>query len=258
MKHIQEKIILMFSRKPDTSDYIKAGKEWTVDNALDLLIYEYPNFAEIVGGKRVADFGCGNGYQSIALARKFNCLVTGIESNRNTLKKAIALAECYDLYGTEVSFVGDISPDMLNSFDVVISQNSFEHFKEPEVILGKMKSLLNDTGRLLITFGPPWFAPYGSHMQYFCKIPWINILFSEAAVMRSRSQYRNDGAIRYQDVESGLNKMTVSKFEKIISSNDMIRDFCKYRCVKNADFLAGIPIIRELFINHISVGLTRR
>lgn len=258
MKSIQEKIILMFSRRSDTSDYFEVDKEWTVNSALDLLIHEYPDFAEIVDGKKVADFGCGNGYQSIALSRKFNCLVTGIESNKRTLKNAIALAKDCDLNEADICFLDDISPDMLNSFDVVISQNSFEHFKEPEKVLAEMKSLLNDTGKLLITFGPPWFAPYGSHMQYFCKIPWINIIFSEAAVMKARSHFRSDGAIRYQDVESGLNKMTVSKFEKIISSNDMLIDYRKFRCVKRLDFLARVPFIRELFVNHISAGLTRR
>ncbi len=52
-------------------------------------------------------------------------------------------------------------------FDVVISQNSMEHFGNPEDIIEKMFSLTRPNGRTLITFGPPWFAPYGSHMHFF-------------------------------------------------------------------------------------------
>lgn len=39
---------------------------------------------------------------------------------------------------------------------------------------------------LLITFGCPWLSPYGSHMHFFTKMPWINVFFSETTVMRVR------------------------------------------------------------------------
>ncbi len=258
MTHFQEKILLALSRGATASDYADHGKQWPIDAALDLLIREYPNFSEIVNGKRIVDFGCGNGYQTIALAQRFNCRVTGIESNSRTLKNAIDLADSYDMDSSIVSFKDRIGPDMLGLYDVVISQNSFEHFSEPEKVFREMKSLLKSSGKLLITFGPPWLAPYGSHMQYFCKVPWVNVLFSESAVMKARSHFRSDGAKKYQDVESGLNKMTVSRFEKIISSNEMLKEYCKYSCVKNINILARIPLIREFFINHISVALTFR
>jgi SAM-dependent methyltransferase len=145
---------------------------------------------------------------------------------------------------------------MRGQFDVVISQDSFEHFPEPDAVLHEMSLLLNRSGVLLITFGPPWFAPYGSHMHFFCKVPWINLLFSEEVVMRARSRFKSDGASTYEEVESGLNKMTIRKFESIVSSCNLKVTYRKYECVKGLNWLSRIPLARELFINHVSVVLS--
>ena len=145
---------------------------------------------------------------------------------------------------------------MLNGFDIVISKDSFEHFRNPSMILNKMYRLINGSGKLLITFGPPWLAPYGSHMHYFCKVPWINVLFSEEAVMKVRGRFRSDGAIKYEDVESGLNKMTIAKFEHIIKSGNLKIEYKNYKCVKGINLLSKVPYLREYFINHVSVILS--
>lgn len=217
----------------------------------------YPNFSNLVSGKYVVDFGCGFGYQSIALVKKYCCSVFGIDSNRKTLRKAIDNAKKYNISSQKLSFIERISPNMLNSFDVVISQNSFEHFGNPELVLNEMINLLNDSGIVLITFGPPWFAPYGSHMHFFCKIPWINILFSESTVMKVRNYFRNDGAKCYEECESGLNKMTIARFESIVSLCDLKIKYKKYECVKGMNWLSKLPLLKELFINHVTVILSK-
>ena len=255
--NISERILLALSRAPKDDDYQQKDSAITIDAALDLLHRVYPNLSSLVSGKRVVDFGCGTGHQSIALVKKYDCTVIGIDTNKNTIKKAINNAKIHSVSSQQLSFVESISPDMLNSFDVVISQNAIEHFGDPEQILNEMNSLLKDSGIVLLTFGPPWLAPYGSHMQFFCKVPWINILFSEKTVMKVRSNFRNDGAVRYEEVESGLNRMTVTRFENIVSSNNLKLRAKNYECIKGMNWLAKLPVLRELFINHISAVLYR-
>jgi hypothetical protein len=70
--------------------------------------------------------------------------------------------------------------------------------------------------------------------------------------MSVRSIFRDDGARTYEDVESGVNKMSVRKFEKIVKECGLRDVYRKYECVKRLDFLATIPFARELFINHIT------
>ncbi len=254
---ISERILLSLSRKPNSDDYLQKDEEDSIDNALDLLTRVFPDFNNLVSGKRVVDFGCGIGYQSIALVKKLDCSVIGVDSNRQTIQRAIDHAKYHSVSSNDLRFVTHVSSDMLDSFDVVISQNSFEHFPDPAKILCAMSKLLNHAGLILLTFGPPWFAPYGSHMHFFCRIPWINVLFSEASVMQARSHFRSDGAKRYEDVESGLNQMTVARFESIISSSGLAVKFRKYECVKKLNWLSKVPMLREFFINHITVVLSK-
>ena len=254
---IQERILLCLSRTPDSKDYNSGNNEWTIDNSLFLLENEYPNFGALVSGKRVVDFGCGMGYQSIALAQKYDCTVVGIDSNQRTVEKAIENAKAYNIPQSRLSFMNKISDSMLNNIDIVISQNSFEHFGNPSIILNEMQSLMNQSGKILITFGPPWLAPYGSHMHFFCKVPWINVLFSEKTVMTVRSRFRSDGATKYEDVESGLNKMTIAKFERIVMSSKLKIEFKCYKCIKGINLLSSIPFLSEFFINHITLILSR-
>jgi ubiquinone/menaquinone biosynthesis C-methylase UbiE len=254
---IGERILLSLSRKPEDTDYLQKDSEINIDNALDLLARVYPHFSTLVSGKRVIDFGCGIGYQSIALAKRYDCSVVGIDSNRRRLRKAIENAKDHNIFSQKLSFVESILPDMMNSYDVVISQNSFEHFANPKKVLNEMISLLNSSGILLVTFGPPWFASYGSHMHFFCKVPWINVLFSEKSVMKARSHFRNDGAKRYEEVESGLNRMTIAKFESILSSCDLSVKYRKYDCIKEINWLSNVPLLKEFFVNHVTVILSR-
>jgi len=255
---ISEYILLFLSRNLSSADYFQEDVGAFVgDDALKFLTYVYPDFSAIVSGKRVVDFGCGVGNQSIALAKKYGCSVVGVDSNKKILMKAIENAKSQNIAPGKLHFVEGIFPDMRNSFDVVISQDSFEHFTYPEKVLDEMVSLLTNSGIILITFGPPWLAPYGSHMHFFCKFPWINILFSEEVVMKVRSRFRSDGAKKYEEVESGLNKMTIAKFESIVASCGLRMTYRKYECVKGINWLSRVPLLREFFINQATVILSK-
>ena len=254
---IGERIILRLSRSPEAADYVPSKKEYTLTNALNLLKTEFPDLEKLVSGGRVVDFGCGHGYQAMALAATCNCTTVGIDSNRRTLQEAREITDSELPHNSRVTFDDRIRDDMMGTFDVVISQNSFEHFQDPVGVTEQMKSLLKKGGKLLITFGPPWFAPYGSHMHFFCKIPWLNILCPEKTVMRARKHFRQDGAMRYEDVESGLNKMSLAKFERIIYASGMNVDYLKFRCIKGLDFLSRAPGLRELTVNRVTAMLSR-
>jgi len=247
-----ERILLALSRVPGSEDYLAARDEHNTDEApLALLKRVYPHYMNIITGRSVVDFGCGQGSQTIAIARKGASRVVGVDSNPRTLAKARHRLSETDLQD-KVSFVDKLPAEVKGQFDIVISQNSMEHFPDPVAVLGEMLSALKENGSLLITFGPPWYAPYGSHMHFFTKVPWLNIWFSEKTIMTVRSHFRDDGARKYEDVESGLNRMTVRKFENIVRDAGLRVVYKKYECVKRFDFLGKIPFVRELFINHIT------
>ncbi|MFH1563676.1 MAG: class I SAM-dependent methyltransferase [Nitrospirota bacterium] len=250
-----EKLLFLLSRNPGNDAQIEK-EGWTIDNAFSLLCTVFPDFMNEIVDKEILDFGCGFGWQVVAFAKHGAKYVGGVDTNETSLKKAKTLAMEFQI-GEMVEFRDRLDESFQGRFDMVISQNSMEHFECPIEIINKMKWTLKKNGKIWITFGPPWFAPYGSHMHFFTKIPWVNIIFSEKTVMNVRKQFRNDGAIRYEEVESGLNKMTVSKFEQIISNSGLKIQYKKYDCVKGINWLGKIPFVRELFINRVSCILTQ-
>ena len=71
---LSERLLLALSRAPGSPDYQGSAKhcpsveERSSETSLSLLIDVYPNFLGLLAGKRVLDFGCGEGLQSFALA----------------------------------------------------------------------------------------------------------------------------------------------------------------------------------------------
>jgi SAM-dependent methyltransferase len=251
---ISERILLLLSRRPGSADYRESTPEWNLDNALSQLSAVFPDFMDTVVGKDILDFGCGSGWQAAVLARNGAKYVVGIDINLRGLERARQLATRLGVQ-RQVQFADRVEDRFKSRFDIVISQNSMEHFGDPLKVLYEIKSALRENGRILITFGPPWFAPYGSHMQFLTKMPWVNIIFPEKTVMNVRAYFRDDGATRYEEVKSGLNKMSIAKFERLVAHTGLKVFYRRYQCLKRLDFLAGIPLVRELFINRVSCVL---
>jgi len=244
MTGIAERILIRFSHYVDlpfggVSEY----------EPLKVLSREYPDLEAQVSGKRVLDFGCGHGNQARELAVRYHARVTGLDTNPHTLQVA------QERNGQWVKFVGDLS--LCERYDVVISQNAMEHYPDPAAILADMARLTAKNGVILITFGPPWYAPYGSHMHFFCRIPWLNILFPERAVMSVRARYKHDGAKRYTECESGLNMMSLAKFERLVKASGLRIVRRHYTGVKGLNVLTRIPLLRELVTVHATVMLQK-
>ena len=247
-----ERFLMLFSRSPQESDYGPKSLEVTSDEALVDLRREFPNFDAEIRGKSILDFGCGIGLQSLALSEGGAGYVLGLDLQEEGLEIARARARERGVAPERLEFKTAIPESVQGSFDIVLSKDSFEHFDDPAAILQMMAASLNSDGRIFITFGPPWFAPYGSHMHFFTKFPWVNVIFSERTVLNVRNQFRNDGATRYEDVQGGLNRMTVKRFETLIAQSRLNPTWVRLSAVKNLSFLCRLPVVRELFVNQIT------
>jgi hypothetical protein len=178
--------------------------------------------------------------------------VWGIEVNEQSILESRKKVAQHDL-SNKIRVERELQPNL--QADIIISQNSFEHFLEAEAILNQMVQSLAQDGRIYVTFAPPWYAPWGAHMFFFCRVPWVQLLFSELTVMEARSQFRSDGARTYR--KAGLAQMSVATFLRIVRRSGLRVVSTRYDCVRGLSWLQHVPVLRELFINRVSCVLSR-
>jgi len=201
-------LVRFFHRGPERwNESVYGGK-----SKISLLFGE--DWLRSITGKIVVDFGCGEGLEATEMAKRGARHVIGIDYREDILQIARANAA---KAGVEASCTFTQSADEVA--DVVISIDSFEHFEDPAAVLKMMASLTRPGGELLVSFGPTWYHPLGGHL--FSVFPWAHVLFSEKALIRWRSTFKDDGATRFGEVAGGLNQMTISRFEYLVRASGL-------------------------------------
>jgi SAM-dependent methyltransferase len=160
-----------------------------------------------IKGKTVLDFGCGDGSETLAIARHGAKHVFGLDIIEQRLQSARARQAAFGI--ENCSFVSSFA----GKADVIMSIDSFEHFSRPDSVLREMADLLRPGGKVIVSFGPPWFHPKGHHFPLF---PWAHVVLTEQSMMKWRARWKSDGAARFGEVEGGLNQMSIRKFERLV------------------------------------------
>jgi SAM-dependent methyltransferase len=254
---LAERLLLALSRDPQAPDYAGKTLQYTMENALEFCLKTIPNFKELVRDKVILDFGCGPGWPTVAMRTQCGARrVVGVDINPTWISMSQALAEKENVTDT-VSFGYKIPYELNGSFDLVISISAFEHFDDPALRLREMRSAVKPGGLVVITFAEPWWSHAGSHMGLYTRLPWVNVWFSERTALNVRSHFRTDGAKRYEEVEGGLNRMTLAKFERIIKASDMTIEQLKFHTTKGIPLVDKIPIVREFWVSAATCFLRR-
>jgi SAM-dependent methyltransferase len=222
-------------------------------NALEFLLKTVPEFSVRVAEKDVLDVGCGLGWQCISIAQQEAAKsITGLDIR--FVAEQIRNAELAGV-ADRVRFISEVPAD--ETFDVVYSCSSFEHFSEPEKMLDRMIAFARPGGAIIIAWAEPWWSPYGSHFSGYTGLPWSNVWFSERTLLKLRSRYRNDAATRFSEIEGGLNKMTVGRFEQIIEKCGCPIEVYRLFPVKGLPFVTNVPIIREFWTSAVTCILRK-
>jgi SAM-dependent methyltransferase len=182
------------------------GGAYTGKSKLRVLL---PGIEAEIKDKIVLDFGCGPGAEAKEMALLGAKRVIGLDISEKWLHLAREQAESAGV-AARCDFVTSFSSPV----EVIVSIDAFEHFAEPETVLQTMYSLLEPGGYVLISFGPTWYHPLGGHL--FSVFPWAHIVLKEKALIQWRTQFKNDGATKFGEVEGGLNQMTIRRFEGLL------------------------------------------
>ena len=171
------------------------------------------SFLEEIRNRVVIDFGCGLGAQAIEMAQRGAKKVIGIDVQEQFVEAARKRA-----VATGVADVCSFTIDCTERADVIVAIDSFEHFADPAAVLQTMRALVNPGGCIFVSFGPTWYHPLGGHL--FSVFPWAHLLFTERALLRWRADFKHDEATTFQEVDGGLNQMTIRRFERLVAESD--------------------------------------
>jgi 2-polyprenyl-3-methyl-5-hydroxy-6-metoxy-1,4-benzoquinol methylase len=256
---LSEKIFLNLFCHPVVDHEIESGEldQHEVGSLGRFKRYFGDKFFTAIQEKTVLDVGCGVGSELITVVEEGAKNGIGIDIREN-YKPSEKRAEILGI-GDRVTYTTQHLSEMTSSsVDVALSQNSFEHYAFPDQILNDTYKALKPGGKMFITFSPPWLHPYGVHMFFMIKRPWAHILFSEKTILTVRKLYRSDGAERYEDVEGGLNKMTIKKFLEYISHSQFELEYLNLNPIRGLPgFFAKIPVLREFTTGAVSAILAK-
>jgi 2-polyprenyl-3-methyl-5-hydroxy-6-metoxy-1,4-benzoquinol methylase len=203
--------------------------------------------------KTVLDVGCGFGSTCIYTALNGARKVVGIDIDEHRIDFARSkFANDYQNLSNIVEFrlAYDIGHE---KFDIVLSKDSFEHYADPENFVFTMKQNLKKEGIMVIGFGPLWKSPYGGHIRFMTKVPWAHLFFPESVIMAERKRFRPDeDAELFEQVDGGLNKMTLTRYLNIIRESGLEFEYFKTNVSRRRlmglfSVLRRIPFCREFF-----------
>ena len=234
------------------------------------LIDRFERHLPIEPGLRYLDMGCGTGELTLAFAALGAGRITGVDSMPRNIERARAQARRAGA-GPQVRF---ICADLLDwdageKYDVLLSFDAFEHIEAPASLLRRMADFAAPGAIAVLAFGPLFHSPFGDHMGDFFRlqIPWRGLLFSEAAMLRVRSEcFRpTDPAKCYAQVAGGLNQMRYSHFLKHVREAGWAFDALSVNTFLNrqallrflSDRLMRLPVVQDFFAHNVYAVLRR-
>ena len=208
----------------------------------------------------VLDFGCGTGREAVSAALHHGAArVIGIDSNELYIAECRERAAHHGVADKCLFLHSEHDRDEIErlsgNVDLVYSLDSFEHFADPADVLSQMERFLAPGGMILISFGPLWWHPRGSHMDFFCPLPWLQVFFREETILRVRGHYRNDGLKSWS--EAGLNQMTLARFKRLIRDSPLEALSLEAVPIRHCGPLAKLSLFREFLTSVVRCRLRK-
>jgi len=211
-------------------------------------------------GNKILDVGSGSGIKTAFYSMKSGEAI-GVDIDKGDLRESHRFIREREL--EQVDFVAAEAghlPFRRNSFDIVISNDALEHFKNWRNAVLEMERTVKSGGYVCINFGPLWLSPFGSHMDFseFFSPPWAHLIFSEETIKDVLILF---GKIREIDRDKHLfmhhlNHITVMEFKEMLKDTKLNILFFKLRTVPPFEALLKTPI-REFFTTGVVAILER-
>lgn len=247
---------------------VKTYAQWQFEKGEQTLKFYLEHFTieEMFKDKTVLDIGCGAGGKSLYYASCGAKIVYGVDVVEHYKEEAETLAAQKGLSDKFRFLLQDAAHMSFESnfFDTIIMNDAMEHVDKPLEVLKECLRVLKPGGRLYLNF-PPYYHPYGAHLSDAMGMPWIHLFFSEKTLIASykelvkglpdgekRINFRISKDEQGNEYFSYINKMTISRFKKILKQTDFKIKY--YREVPLRKFLkpvSSLPVLKEGFVKMV-------
>ena len=180
----------------------------------------------VLGGKRVADIGCGKGMTDLILATEAGPeLLVGFDLEAVDTQELDDLARkagVVDRYPGNLEF-RECEPERLfaddASFDYAFSWSSFEHIVNPLPVLREIRRVLKPTGILMIQVWPFFHSQHGSHLWDWFPAGFAPLLYDTDTVLNRVLGNPDLGPPWSQEIVRAyaeLNRITVDELHRYL------------------------------------------
>lgn len=231
-------------------------------------MYEnYVNFADT----RILDFGCGMGGNTIAYQEVARHVI-GVDLRILLLQDALKAVHSGEFGRRKVDFVqanGNTLPFSDGAFDVVISDATMEHVRDPDRILKELWRVLKPDGYLMFDF-PSWLSAWCSHKQEMIPIPWVHLICPAHVINETFACFlsQHSGGASYDDEKQAVQSSNNPHYQNHLTVRPLLRilrslpdcQISKFRRVSDSrigQVLVYFPLLGELYANKVLVVLKK-
>lgn len=262
---------------------VAANQRWAYEEALRIYPYFSP-YWDYLFGKTILDLGTGLGGKLPFYIESGARFVFGVDIDEEAISLAQAHIQSLGLSKRVLLVTADAAalPFCNDTFDAIISINTFEHIAMVEQALHECYRVLRPGGFAFL-FLPPYYSPWGPHLELWIHFPWPHLLFSEKTLMRiaaredarlrMSSEFANLTPVQWDaDCVPNVNRITLQRFRSILSKTDFSikqiillpvgYEFLRSRKSLKPIFFAmrmmtSLPLLQEVVVTKISCVLQK-
>lgn len=145
---------------------------------------------------KVLDVGCYDGALGYHLITEKKCIVDGIELDPKAAKEA---SKHYNKVVVANLNIDDVTTDLDGGYDYIIFADVLEHLLEPQLLLSKLKELLSENGKVIIS------VPNIGYQGVLASLSEGDFPYSETGILdRTHLRFFTRKTLKELIVQSGL------------------------------------------------------